>query len=218
MNIGFDLDGCLVNFTDSYATILTRLTGIQFPRNSSEWPTVWYWDRAAGVSKEAEGAAWAEITSGRTLFWQHLEPLPRSRETLFWLDELRSQGHNIYFITTRPGVLAKLQTERWLNAFGFTNPTVLIARNEAAKGQMAQALGLDVFVDDKPENCQAVVEATKKVDWVDLDIVDTQVHYKYPCRVVLVDAPYNRDFDEPGIERTTDVLELVQRLELAEAA
>lgn len=181
MNYGIDIDGVLANFTDNYAALLTAKTGIEFPKNSSTWPTVWYWERAAGVVKDDENFVWKEGILATT-FWLDLEPLPGAEPTLELLSAKRYAGDQVYFITTRPGKKAKLLTEYWLRNWGFANATVLIAGSEAAKGQLAAALKLDVFIDDKPENCEAVARA-----------VDPS------CKVFLVDAPYNRQFREEDL-------------------
>lgn len=196
MNIGVDIDGVLANFTDSYAALLTKQTGIIFPKNSSTWPTEWYWDRAAGVQKPDENAVWDQIKS--STFWLDLAPLPGAEDTLQLLSARRYAGDQIYFITTRPGLKAKLLTEFWLRNWGFSNPTVLIAGSEAAKGQLASALKLDLFIDDKPENCEAVLEATKKV--IEARTVE------YPCKVCLVNAPYNQNMSDIRMYRVASAL------------
>lgn len=218
MKIGFDLDGVIANFTDSYAAILTKQTGIKFPKNSASWPTVWYWDRAAGITKAQEKAAWDEITN--TAFWAELPILPEGRETLGELQALRFAGHQIYFITSRPGRFAKLLTEQWLRDHGFPGATVLIADK---KGPLADGLQLDVFVDDKPENCEDVFNArlTRKSmtssDGTEIVTVDEP-----KCRVFLVNAPYNRNhIMDARIERVDsglEALEILQEKNLAKAA
>lgn len=170
-------DGVIANFTDSYAELLTKRTGIVFPKNSSSWPKEWYWDRAAGVQKDDEKFVWGQIMDSN--FWLDLSPLPGAEETLQQLSAKRFAGDQIYFITTRPGLKAKLLTEYWLTNWGFPNATVIIAGSEKAKGQLASALKLDVFIDDKPENCEQVAREADS-----------------NCRIFLVDAPYNRQFDE----------------------
>lgn len=210
MKLGIDIDGVLANFTDSYAALLTERTGIQFPKNSAEWPTVWYWDRAAGVQKADESAVWNRIKNGD--FWRHLRALPEASETLSTLSESAYRnGNEVYFITTRPGQHAKRLTENWLIANGYEgSPTVLIAENEAAKGLAAKALALDVFIDDKPENCEQVVKATAVEEIVGPGYAAMRTgKVSYPTHVYLLDAPYNRDAVISGVARTYSVLEAV---------
>src|SRR5207253_11422257 len=64
----------------------------------------------------------------------------------------------IIFLTRRPqtaGATAQVQTQRWLEAAGFTLPSVYVV--QGSRGRIAQALGLDVVVDDRLENCLDVV-------------------------------------------------------------
>jgi hypothetical protein len=60
----------------------------------------------------------------------------------------------VIFITQRPasaGDTTQLQTQRWLVARGFDLPSVYVIRG--TRGKVADALSLDVVVDDRPENC-----------------------------------------------------------------
>src|SRR5206468_6136381 len=64
----------------------------------------------------------------------------------------------IIFLTKRPrsaGATAQVQTQRWLEAKGFTLPSVFVV--QGSRGRIASALALDVVVDDRPENCLDVV-------------------------------------------------------------
>jgi hypothetical protein len=71
----------------------------------------------------------------------------------------------VIFLTTRPstkGELVQLQSQRWLEAHGFQYPSVYVVQR--SRGKIADALGLDVFVDDRPENCLDIaVESKAKV-------------------------------------------------------
>ena len=65
-------------------------------------------------------------------------------------------------------------SELWLKRHGMDIPTVIIAHQ---KGVLVRELGLDVFVDDKPENNEAVIDASRE--------------YAHKTRVYLPDHPYN---------------------------
>jgi hypothetical protein len=71
----------------------------------------------------------------------------------------------IIFLTTRPstaGELTQLQSQRWLDAHGFRYPSVMVVQR--SRGKIADALHLDAFVDDRPENCLDIaVESKAKV-------------------------------------------------------
>ncbi len=71
----------------------------------------------------------------------------------------------VIFLTTRPstaGELVQLQSQQWLDAHGFQYPSVFVVQR--SRGKIADALHLDAFVDDRPENCLDIaVESKAKV-------------------------------------------------------
>src|SRR5215213_8811991 len=71
----------------------------------------------------------------------------------------------VIFLTTRPstaGELVQMQSQRWLEAHGFQYPSVYVVQR--SRGKIADALALDAFVDDRPENCLDIaVESKAKV-------------------------------------------------------
>ena len=77
----------------------------------------------------------------------------------------RARRWEVIFLTTRPstaGDLVQLQSQRWLEAHGFQYPSVYVVQR--SRGKIADALALDAFVDDRPENCLDIaVESKAKV-------------------------------------------------------
>ncbi|MEO8258499.1 MAG: hypothetical protein ABI868_14220 [Acidobacteriota bacterium] len=64
----------------------------------------------------------------------------------------------VIFLTKRPetaGATAQVQTQRWLQARGFTLPSVFVM--QGSRGRVAESLALDFVVDDRPENCLDVI-------------------------------------------------------------
>ena len=179
MKIGFDLDGVLANFTDSFAAILTRHSGVTFPQEGPDWPQVWHWEYEelvkAGLSQDTirdiVQAAWEEVNDPRTQFWATLAPLSDVR--LGFVQKCIEDGHEVYFITSRPGLTAKEQTEKW-GQVHFEQPINVIVSSE--KGKWCKTLGLDVYVDDRGEN-----------------IIDVE-HTSPLTRAYLLNRPYNSHF------------------------
>jgi uncharacterized HAD superfamily protein len=219
MKIGIDIDGVLARFETSYAALLSDETGgITFPVYAPDEPKTWFWERdhfaKLGWSREdakaVESKVWVRITAKGSTFWEDLAPFPTALETIEWLNAARQYGEDVYFITTRPGFAAKFQTERWLRRHGMLNPTVLIATSDASKGQLVKALKLDVFIDDKPENCAEVNVALEQHTLPEMG--------KLQCRVFLVDAPYNRNIEGElntylhGVERVESALQALERV------
>ena len=201
---GIDLDGCLANFESGFAPILTDLTGITFPLDEPTFPEVWQWPTLhltnSGMSekeaKAVESAAWKRVTQDPA-FWLSLKPYPETASTLKSLTRLTAEGHEIYFITHRPGANPKRQSEIWLEINGYKreSPTVLVS---GEKGFLAAGLGLDFFIDDKPENHEQVRR-----------FCGTR------CRRYIVDHPYNRHHDDKYAVRVTTVKEALE-LEFAQ--
>ena len=77
----------------------------------------------------------------------------------------RERRWEVIFLTTRPstaGDLVQLQSQQWLEAHGFQYPSVFVVQR--SRGKIADALQLDAFVDDRPENCLDIaVESKAKV-------------------------------------------------------
>jgi hypothetical protein len=68
----------------------------------------------------------------------------------------------IIFLTKRPetaGSTAQVQSQRWLESKGFPLPSVYVV--QGSRGKIAAALGLDIVIDDRPENCLDVVVDSK---------------------------------------------------------
>ena len=178
MRIGIDIDGVLARFDQGYARLLIKETGHFIDIENPEWPAEWYWDRAflrqhydAKEAKRIENLVWDRDIKPTT-FWGGLGHYSGTMDALDRLRLATYAGLDVYFITSRPGHMAKFYTEMWLSLHGMRNPTVLIAHN---KGPVIEGLELDAYIDDKPENIVDAVQARPKV------------------RAYLIDRPYNRD-------------------------
>lgn len=69
----------------------------------------------------------------------------------------------VLFLTQRPssaGDMVQLQSQRWLETHGFKMPSLFVMRS-GSRGKVAEALGLDAVIDDRPENCLDVVADSK---------------------------------------------------------
>lgn len=200
LRIGLDLDGVIFNFTDAFARLLTKQTGIAFPLKDTNFPATWDWDKAAGVTAEDSKAVWRDICQDNSTFWQDLRPLDGAQETLRQVNRLAKDGHDVYFISTRIGSRAKLQTEKALYELGVDYPTVLISGN---KPPVIYGLNLDMFIDDKPETVQeiaALADARHKNG-------DTMA---IRGSVFLKSAPYNRHIDQPNVVRVNNPEEMLR--------
>jgi hypothetical protein len=68
----------------------------------------------------------------------------------------------VFFMTSRPpsaGDSVQLQTQVWLERYGFYLPSVLTTPS-GARGELARALRLDLALDDRLVNCLEIISAS----------------------------------------------------------
>lgn len=73
----------------------------------------------------------------------------------------RQHGWEVFFLTKRPksgGDTVLVQTQWWLERHGFYMPAVITV--PGSRGELANALRLDLVVDDRLENCAEVISAS----------------------------------------------------------
>jgi hypothetical protein len=190
--IGIDLDGCLADFNEAAICRIIRITGRdRFPPRPFDIPCWDYLEQHYGYTTQEISALWASITTDVS-FWQNLSPYDGTAEILQRCGALASGGADVYFITSRPGIRAKQQTECWLRHHGYSvNPTVLIS---SEKGLCAKALDLSCYIDDR-----------------DVNVVDVARTRGGKTTVFLLNRPWNKDFlSEPyGIIRTNSLLTML---------
>lgn len=194
MRIGVDLDGVLVNFGVGLIEALHRVgCTVEFPTENPTFPAVWEWPQFYGATDQQVHDAWGLITA-HYAFWARLPGLPNALDDLAVLQRFLQDGHEVYFITSRPGVYTQFQSQSWLAARGILCPTVLIADSPQAKGLLARGLNLHAVIDDRPANLDAMPGSVQ---------------------LFLFKAPYNAEWYEanPGKAwRVTSVREMLDVL------
>ena len=182
LRVGFDLDGTVADMYQALRREAIKLFGEEVLRTTPE--------AAAPQSAKQEQTPQPkpEDDQATTLAIQELHLTARQQNQLwdhvkqienFWttLPELepgiisriartaRDRRWEVIFLTTRPatkGDLVQLQSQQWLDAHGFHYPSVFVVQR--SRGKIADALHLDAFVDDRPENCLDIaVESKAKV-------------------------------------------------------
>ncbi len=103
--------------------------------------------------------------------WQHVESIENFWQTLKEIEPgviqrlgstAAQRRWEIIFLTKRPetvGLTAQVQTQRWLESKGFPLPSVFVV--QGSRGRIADALALDIVIDDRPENCLDVIVDSK---------------------------------------------------------
>jgi len=194
LRVGFDLDGTVADMYDALHREAIKLFGEEVLRKAahkthkpqevrgeaasakaSASPAVA--DKAAKPEDEAATPAMQELhlTSKQQMqLWDHVKKIENFWTTLPELEPgiisriakvSRERRWEVIFLTTRPstaGDLVQLQSQQWLEAHGFQYPSVFVVHR--SRGRIADALQLDAFVDDRPENCLDIaVESKAKV-------------------------------------------------------
>ena len=114
-----------------------------------------------------------KVITGRQMrqLWEHVAKIENFWTTLREIEAgsvarlasmRNAHGFEVIFLTQRPdteGEITQLQTQRWLESHGFELPSVFVL--QGSRGKAAAGLGLDVVLDDRPENCLDVVTESK---------------------------------------------------------
>jgi hypothetical protein len=188
LRIAFDLDGVFADMEAELVRQAETLFGEAMTRRLEERAVE---TRAAGHSADTppegteERQAAAETSSENVppllklnmtsrqqrKLWSHVESIEDFWQTLSELEPgvlsrlaaiASDRRWEVIFLTKRPetiGSTAQVQSQRWLESKGFTLPSVYVV--QGSRGRIAAALGLDIVVDDRPENCLDVVVDSK---------------------------------------------------------
>jgi len=181
LRIGFDLDGVFADMESELVRQSEILFGEPMTRRLQE--------RAADAGDAPAAIAAAPGTPDaapefapqvaqlnmtarqQRRLWQHVESIENFWEGLAELEPgviqqlagiAIDRRWEIIFLTKRPetvGATAQVQSQRWLESKGFTLPSVFVV--QGSRGRIAASLGLDIVVDDRPENCLDVVVDSK---------------------------------------------------------
>lgn len=102
---------------------------------------------------------WDVIANTRN-WWLHLAAYePEQIQRLYSLT--RQHRWEVFFLTKRPrsdGDTVLVQTQWWLERQGFYMPAVITV--PGSRGELANALRLDLVVDDQMENCAEVISSS----------------------------------------------------------
>jgi hypothetical protein len=177
LRIAFDLDGVLADMQsalkrEAEALFGRRGTDVRAAAEADETPSA---EDAEGSGDPAEDAPPVEriplTARQRRRLWQHVGGLDAFWESLEELEPgsvsrlaalANDRRWEIIFLTQRPetaGATAQVQTQRWLERRGFALPSVYVVSR--SRGRIADALDLDLVVDDRPENCLDVAVDSK---------------------------------------------------------
>jgi hypothetical protein len=227
LRIAFDLDGVLADMEGELIRQAETLFGEDLKRvpprpqggPEGEEPDAGKEEASAGDAPPLTTVALTARQEHR--LWQHVQSIDNFWETLPETEPgvvkrlaaiAGQQRWEVMFLTRRPQTLGRtsqLQTQRWLESKGFALPSVFVVHR--SRGRIAEALGLDLVVDDRPENCLDVVVDSKAravLVWRDgqepLPAAARRlgigvVRSANECLDILAQADRSSDVDRPGI-------------------
>jgi len=141
IRVGFDVDGVIANFNKTFRETAAKIEG-----------------GGGQMAADAMKRVWDHI-SRTAQWWLQLEAYePDQIERLYRVS--RERRWEVYFMTTRPssaGETTQFQTQWWLEMQGFPLPAVLTV--PGSRGDAANALKLDIAVDDRLTNCVDIIAA-----------------------------------------------------------
>lgn len=155
LRLGFDIDGVLANFRAAFHAAAVRVVhGEVDDFDPGESP-----QGESPLSPNAVRRVWDHIAKAPN-WWMEIDAYePDQIARLYSLT--RAAGWEVFFLTKRPpsaGDSVQFQTQWWIERFGFYLPSVLTV--PGSRGDVANALRLDLLVDDQLINCVEVVSAS----------------------------------------------------------
>jgi uncharacterized HAD superfamily protein len=182
LRVGFDLDGTVADMYSALRREAIKLFGeaVLHTAPAASAPQDAKQEQAPQPKPEDDQTTTLAIqelhltSRQQNQLWDHVKKIENFWTTLPELEPgiisriakaASERRWEVIFLTTRPatdGELVQLQSQRWLDAHGFHFPSVFVV--QGSRGKIADALHLDAFVDDRPENCLDIaVESKAKV-------------------------------------------------------
>jgi hypothetical protein len=163
MRLGFDLDGTIADLQSALAREARKISPQVDPKSlpqsapptdpsATDEPARPSGTDVAPLNGVDRRALWKAVCDQKN-FWETLDEIePGALARLYRL--VQDRKWELIFLTSRPetrGDSAQAQSYRWLVAHGFLTPSVMVVHR--SRGKIAEALDLDVLVDDRPETC-----------------------------------------------------------------
>ncbi len=152
LRVGVDIDGVLADFRTAFESAAKRV-GVEFGPEQADTSA------SDPLSSREIKRIWEHVKKTPN-WWVHLSPF--EPEQIARLYELaRRLKWEVVFLTRRPstaGDPVQFQTQWWLEQQGYYYPAVLTV--PGSRGELANAVRLDIVIDDQLLNCIDVVSGS----------------------------------------------------------
>ena len=153
IRVGFDVDGVIANFNKTFRETASKVEAATSGRDRSD-------PAAHALATDVMKRVWEHI-SRTAQWWLQLDAYEPEQISRLYRTS-RQRRWEVYFMTTRPssaGETTQFQTQWWLVTHGFPLPSVLTV--PGSRGDAANALKLDIAVDDRLTNCVDIIAASR---------------------------------------------------------
>ncbi|WP_413300531.1 HAD hydrolase-like protein [Bacillus sp. 1P10SD] len=159
MKFGFDIDDTLINLREHAFHLYNKKLQKAVPIEAYHSLTTLEIHEPFGLSDQEGSRMWHD--SLEEIYYTDCSPFPHAVEVL---NELKLEGHEIYYITSRPVEHCE-RTRNWLVKAGFPvdEHSFYCGMKDSEKINIIQDLGLDYYFDDKPAVLGTLMESGSKV-------------------------------------------------------
>lgn len=147
MRFGFDIDDTLINLREHAFHIYNKKLNTNIELDIFHALNRVEIHEPFGMTAEEGSNMWND--SLEEIYFTNCPPYPNAVETL---QQLKKQGHDIFYITARPAEHAP-RTKKWLMEQGFPvdEENFYCGMKDEEKVHIIQKLELDYYFDDKPD-------------------------------------------------------------------
>ncbi|MFS0562877.1 HAD family acid phosphatase [Terribacillus sp. 179-K 1B1 HS] len=186
MKFGFDIDDTLINLREHAFHIYNRKLNQKIPIEAFHKLQRVEIHEPFGLTEEQGSQMWNSTLE--EIYYTTCPPFPDAVELL---QELEEDGHEIYYITSRPKEHGE-RTMEWLRALGFPikENQFFYGMQDHEKVHIIKELALDYYFDDKPDVLNTLLEEST-------------------TRVFVKDQSYNRLVELPRIVDLSEIKEII---------